>query len=86
MVERHEIFDHWTRVRNEWLIIRNGRAKSYKFHHTIYSGQELRDRMERAGLKVDRRVLADLSNYIGQELHKLTVEIYRLAGHEFNIG
>jgi hypothetical protein len=49
MVERHEIFNDWTRVRNEWLIIRNGRAKSYKFHHTIYSGQELRDRMERAG-------------------------------------
>jgi SAM-dependent methyltransferase len=49
MVERHEIFDDWTRVRNEWLLIRNGRAKSYKFHHTIYSGQELRDRMERVG-------------------------------------
>ncbi len=49
VVERHEIFDDWTRVRNEWLVIRNGRAKSFKFHHTIYSGQELRDRMERAG-------------------------------------
>jgi DNA polymerase-1 len=58
---------------------------------TIYSEVEmplapLLHRMERAGLKVDRRVLADLSNYIGQELHKLTVEIYRLAGREFNIG
>jgi SAM-dependent methyltransferase len=49
MVERHEIFDDWTRVRNEWLLIRGGRAKSFKFHHTIYSGQELRDRMERVG-------------------------------------
>ena len=49
LVERHEILDDWTRVRNEWLVIRNGRAKSFKFHHTIYSGQELRDRMERAG-------------------------------------
>lgn len=49
MVERHEIFDDWTRVRNEWLLIRKGRAKSFKFHHTIYSGQELRDRMERVG-------------------------------------
>ena len=49
MVERHEIFDDWTRVRNEWLLIRNGRARSFKFHHTIYSGQELRDRMERVG-------------------------------------
>ena len=49
VVQRHEIFDDWTRVRNEWLIIRNGRAKGFKFHHTIYSGLELRERMERAG-------------------------------------
>ncbi len=49
VVERHEIFDDWTRVRNEWLVIRKGRVKSFKFHHTIYSGLELRDRMERAG-------------------------------------
>jgi DNA polymerase I len=58
---------------------------------TIYSEVELPlapllYRMERAGLKVDPKVLADLSNYIGQELHKLTVQIYQLAGREFNIG
>ena len=58
---------------------------------TIYSEVELPlapllYRMERAGLKVDQKVLADLSNYIGQELHKLTVQIYQLAGREFNIG
>ncbi len=49
LVQRHEIFDDWTRIRNEWTLIRNGRARSWKFHHTIYSGQELRDRMEEAG-------------------------------------
>jgi SAM-dependent methyltransferase len=49
LVERHEIFDDWTRVRNEWILIRNGRAKCFKFHHTIYSGEELRDRLHRAG-------------------------------------
>ena len=49
VVERHRIFDDWTRVGNEWLVIRNGRVKSFKFHHTIYSGQELRDRLERVG-------------------------------------
>jgi|SRR5215469_1413844 len=49
VVQRHEIFQDWTRVRNEWLLIRNNRVKSFKFHHTVYSGQELRDRMERAG-------------------------------------
>ena len=58
---------------------------------TIYSEIELPlapllYRMERAGLKVDRKVLTDLSNYIGQELHKLTIRIYELAGREFNIG
>lgn len=49
LIQRHEIFDDWTRIRNEWIIIRRGRAKSFKFHHTIYSGEELRDRMGRAG-------------------------------------
>ncbi len=58
---------------------------------TIYSEVELPlapllYQMERAGLKVDPQVLADLSNYLGQELHKLTVKIYQLAGREFNIG
>jgi DNA polymerase I len=58
---------------------------------TIYSEVELPlapilYKMERNGLKVDPKVLADLSNYIGQELHKLTVQIYQLAGREFNIG
>ena len=58
---------------------------------TIYSEVELPlapllYRMERAGLKVDQKVLADLSSYIGQELHKRTLKIYELAGREFNIG
>jgi SAM-dependent methyltransferase len=49
LVQRHEIFDDWTRIRNEWILIRKGRAKSFKFHHTVYSGQELKDRMQSAG-------------------------------------
>ena len=58
---------------------------------TIYSEIELPlapllYRMERAGLKVDTKVLTDLSSYIGQELHKLTIKIYEHAGREFNIG
>jgi DNA polymerase-1 len=58
---------------------------------TIYSEMELPlapllYRMERAGLKLDRAMLSDLSNYLGLELRKLTVKIYELAGREFNIG
>ncbi len=50
LVQRREIFDEWTRIRNEWILIRKGRARHFRFHHTIYSGQELRDRLEQAGL------------------------------------
>jgi 2-polyprenyl-3-methyl-5-hydroxy-6-metoxy-1,4-benzoquinol methylase len=49
VVMRHEIIDDWTRVRNEWLVIRNGKVKSFKFQNTVYSGLELRDRMEQVG-------------------------------------
>jgi SAM-dependent methyltransferase len=49
LVERHEIIDDWTRVRNEWILIRDGRTKSFKFHHTIYSGEEMRALLLRAG-------------------------------------
>ncbi len=59
LVQRHEIFDEWTRIRNEWTLVRNGKARSYAFHHTIYSGQELRDRMEQVGF-VAVRLYGDL--------------------------
>jgi SAM-dependent methyltransferase len=49
LVQRREIFDDWTRIRNEWTLVRGGRAKTYAFSHTIYSGQELRERFEQAG-------------------------------------
>ena len=49
LVQRHEVFDNWTRIRNEWTLVRRGRARSFRFHHTIYSGQELKDRLEQAG-------------------------------------
>lgn len=59
LVQRHEIFDDWTRIRNEWLLIRQGRVKRFAFHHTVYSGQELRDRMEQAGF-ADVRLYGNL--------------------------
>ena len=49
LVQRRTVVDDWTRMRNEWTIIRRGRAKTYTFQHTLFTGQELRDRMEQAG-------------------------------------
>jgi len=49
LVERHEIFDDWSRIRNEWILIRGQSVRRFRFHHTLYSGQELRDRLRQAG-------------------------------------
>jgi SAM-dependent methyltransferase len=49
LVERREIFDDWTRIRNEWIVIKGKRARTFRFHHTLYSGQELRTLLEQAG-------------------------------------
>src|SRR5436305_5325071 len=43
-------------------------------------------RMERAGLKVDTKVFAELSKFLGSELEKLTEKIYKVAGREFKIN
>ena len=62
LVQRHEVFDDWTRVRSEWTLIRRGRARTFRFHHTIYSGQELRDRMEAAGF-LEVKLYGDLDGH-----------------------
>jgi 2-polyprenyl-3-methyl-5-hydroxy-6-metoxy-1,4-benzoquinol methylase len=49
-VKRSRVVDDWTRVRNELLVIREGQPnRTYSFDTTVYSGQELRDRLESAG-------------------------------------
>jgi hypothetical protein len=42
LVQRHHVVDDWSRVRNEWTVVRDGRARTFEFVLRIYSGQELR--------------------------------------------
>jgi len=49
LIQVHEIFDDWTRIRNEWILVKGNRARRFKFHHTIYSGQELKELLRAAG-------------------------------------
>ncbi len=42
LVQRHEIFDDWTRIKNQWILIEGDKATTFRFHHTVYSGQEIR--------------------------------------------
>jgi len=50
LVDEHQIIDDWSRVRTEWTIIRKGRVRrKFTFHINLYSGRELREKLERAG-------------------------------------
>ena len=48
-IDRCRVVDDWTRVENEWILIRDGRARTFRLGLSIYSGQELRDRLLEAG-------------------------------------
>lgn len=47
----HEVFDNWTRVRSEWILVKGETARTFRFHHTLYSAQELTDRLAQVGFE-----------------------------------
>ena len=49
LVQRHEICDDWTRVKNQWIIIEDTRATTFRFETAVYSGQEVKDRLLAVG-------------------------------------
>jgi len=59
LVCRHRVTDDWTRNQNEWILVHNGRARTFRFSHTVYSGRELRTLMESAGFE-DVRLYGDV--------------------------
>jgi SAM-dependent methyltransferase len=48
-VERHEIVDDWTRIKSEWILIRDGSVQRFEYCVRIYSGQELSDLLRGVG-------------------------------------
>jgi SAM-dependent methyltransferase len=49
VVKRCRVVDDWSRVRTEVIVIRETARRTFKFDVTLYSGRELRDRLESAG-------------------------------------
>ncbi len=71
LIDRREVVDDWSRIRNEWILIRDGRARSFRAQLRIYSGQELRQLLERAGFS-GVRLYGDLDgNPYGREAVRL---------------
>src|SRR5215475_13243477 len=59
LIERHEIREDWTRCQNEWILVKDGTAKTFNFQTRLYSGQEMKDIMRRAGFE-EIEVFGDL--------------------------
>jgi SAM-dependent methyltransferase len=59
LVQRRRVEGAWERMANDWILIRDGHARTFSFTHTLYSGVELRDRLVAAGF-VDVRILGSL--------------------------
>jgi len=48
-LQRPRICDDWTRIRNEWTLIKDGHARTFRFEHFVYSGRELKDMLLQCG-------------------------------------
>lgn len=71
MIEQQEIIEDWSRVKNRWIMLKEGSAKEYRFEHTLYSGQELKDRLFQTGFS-SVKVYGDLDGaQYGPEARRL---------------
>jgi SAM-dependent methyltransferase len=43
LVQRPQLRDDWCRVYSDWILLKDGHARTFSFEHSIYSGRELRD-------------------------------------------
>ena len=59
LVRRHAIVDDWSRIRNDWIVVRDGGASSFTFHLRLYSARELEDALDHVGFRYIR-VFGDL--------------------------
>jgi SAM-dependent methyltransferase len=50
-IQRHEIVDDWSRIKNEWLYIKDDHIRTWRFHLRVYSGQELKALVRAAGFR-----------------------------------
>ena len=49
LLQRPIVKNDWRRIRNEWVLLKDGSYRTFCFEHTIYSGRELQDRLIACG-------------------------------------
>ena len=76
LVMRGKVVDDWSRIENEWFVVRDGTVRSYRFAHWLYSAAELRGMFKEAGFaRIDVFGGLDGSSY-GAEASRLIVRAY----------
>jgi SAM-dependent methyltransferase len=58
-VERHEIIENWTRIKSQWILIRDDSVQRFEYCVRIYSGLEVSDLLRDVGF-VDVVLYGDL--------------------------
>lgn len=48
-IQRNEIIDSWRRVKNQWILIKDGTTREYHFHLWLYSATEMAWMLEEIG-------------------------------------
>ncbi len=71
LVMRREVIDDWSRMENEWIVIKDDGVRTFRLRHWIYSARELRSLLAAAGFaRVD--IFGDLDgNHYGPKSDRL---------------
>lgn len=59
LIQRVKVVEDWCRVKSEWIIATDDKVDRVHFEHSLYSGKELRELMNWAGLS-DVRLFGDI--------------------------
>jgi SAM-dependent methyltransferase len=49
LIQQPHVNQDWTRLDNEWTLVRGGQSRSYRFEHYLYSGPGLQERLLSSG-------------------------------------
>lgn len=60
LTQQPHVNGEWSRMHQEWTVVKAGRSRTYRFEHHLYSGQGLQDRLMSCGFR-DVRLYGDLA-------------------------
>jgi SAM-dependent methyltransferase len=80
LLQLPKVQDGWSRLENDWILVKDGRSRSFHFEHNLYSGRELKDRLLACGFE-DVKLHGDLTGTrYDLEAKRLVVVARKRAG------